>query len=344
MQEERELVAHEVGRARRPGLGVGPVEGHDTCPAGEVLSPAVGGAVVEAVTTPEVVGLPGRDAVLDHVGGHGGIVANGERDELFLAAAAHELDEVAAGEPVLRDVQRHGRLPRTTHRAEAVGDRRQLGRRRHEVRLVDQPPAQTLVVAHAVHLGLYRGRSGVDEQRDVVAADRADLAGETFECVVRLHVVTDPIESAPPGVLRNQPRGGRHDHPARQLGVHDRGLRGGPMASGVGGHADPSHPGPAGGCPRQARRRQRPKAAGIRGGSAGGAASNLRAARSRSRRPEGAAARPECSEALSIPEFGEFGAGAATPYDSGVTWARSLPGPLRRPLSRLVRATWGDRR
>ncbi len=98
------------------------------------------------------------------------IVANGERHELLLAAASHELDEVAAGEPVLRDVQRHGRLPRTTHRAEAVGDRRRLGggRRRSRSASTSRPP-KTLVVAHPVHLGLHRGRRGVDEQRDVVA-------------------------------------------------------------------------------------------------------------------------------------------------------------------------------
>jgi acetyltransferase-like isoleucine patch superfamily enzyme len=35
-----------------------------------------------------------------------------------------------------------------------------------------------------------------------------------------------------------------------------------------------------------------------------------------------------------------LGAVRATPYHSGVTWVRSIPGPLRRPLSRLVRATW----
>ena len=32
--------------------------------------------------------------------------------------------------------------------------------------------------------------------------------------------------------------------------------------------------------------------------------------------------------------------GAGTTYHSGVSWARSLPGPLRRPLSRLVHAAW----
>jgi acetyltransferase-like isoleucine patch superfamily enzyme len=35
-----------------------------------------------------------------------------------------------------------------------------------------------------------------------------------------------------------------------------------------------------------------------------------------------------------------FRKSAGTPYHSGVTWARSLPGPLRRSLSRLVRASW----
>ncbi len=32
--------------------------------------------------------------------------------------------------------------------------------------------------------------------------------------------------------------------------------------------------------------------------------------------------------------------GAGTTYHSGVSWARYLPGPLRRPLARLVHAAW----
>ncbi len=136
VEQQRQLVADEVGCARRPGLGVGTVEGDGPGAVGEGGPTAPVGPVVEAVAAPEVVGLPGGDAVLEHVGRHGRVVADGEGDELLLAAVTDELQQVAAGQPVLRDVEHEGGRPRARHRADAGRDhRRGLDRGRDEVGL-----------------------------------------------------------------------------------------------------------------------------------------------------------------------------------------------------------------
>ena len=84
-------------------------------------------------------------------------------------------------------------------------DRRRLRTGLHHVALPDQPTAQALVVAHPIGLDLHRLRRRVDEQRDVVAGDRADLAGEALERVVGLDVGADPVERAGLGVLGDEP-------------------------------------------------------------------------------------------------------------------------------------------
>ena len=197
-----------------------------------------GPSVVEAVVAPQVVGLPRRDAVLNHVGRHGGVVADGERHELLLTPAAHQLEQVAAREPVLGDADRHGGLPRAADRARAGGDHRSgLGTRRDEVALPGEAATEALVVAHPVRLHLHGPRPRVDEQGHVVAGDRADLAGEPLERVVGLDEVADPVERARLGVLGDEPGCGRHHDAARELGVDDRGERHGRVASGARRHA-----------------------------------------------------------------------------------------------------------
>ena len=223
VHEQRQLVAHEVRRARGPRLRIGAVEGHDAGPVGEALPARSGPSVVEAVAAPQVVGLPRRDAVLNDVGRHGGVVADGEGHELLLTPAAHQLEQVAAREPVLGDADRHGGLPRAGHRARAGGDDgRRLRPRRDEVALPGQAPTEALVVAHPVRLHLHGPRPGVDEEGHVVAGDRADLAGEPLERVVGLDEVADPVERARLRVLGDEPRCGRHDDAARQRRVDDR--------------------------------------------------------------------------------------------------------------------------
>ena len=64
------------------------------------------------------------------------------------------------------------------------------------VALPDQPATEALVVAHPIGLNLHRLCRRVHEQRDVVALDRADLAGEALERVVGLDVRADPVERA----------------------------------------------------------------------------------------------------------------------------------------------------
>ena len=223
MEQQGQLVADEVRRARRPGLGVGAVERDDTGPVGEVLAPGGRLPVVQAVVAPQVVGLPGGDAVLQHVGRGRGVVADRERHELLLAPAADELEEVTAREPLLRDADRRGGRPRAGDGGGAGRDHRGgLGPGGDEVALPEEPAAQSLVVAHAVRLHLHGACSGVDEEGDVVTRHRAHLAGEPLECVVGLDEVADPVERAGLGVLGDQPRRGRHHDSARQLGVDHR--------------------------------------------------------------------------------------------------------------------------
>ena len=224
VEQQRQFVADEVGGARRPGLRVGTVERHGPGAVGEERPPFAVGPVVEAVAAPEVVGLPGGDAVLEHVGRHGGVVADGERNELLLAAVTDELQEVATGQPIRRDVEREGGRPRAGHRADAGRDHgRGLDLGREEIRLHDEAAAEALVEAHPVGLHLDGVGGGVDEQGHVVAGHRADLAGEALERVLGLVVVADPIQRARLRVLGDQPGCRRHDDAAGQLRVHDGG-------------------------------------------------------------------------------------------------------------------------
>ena len=65
------------------------------------------------------------------------------------------------------------------------------------------------------------------------------------------------------------------------------------------------------------------------------------AARGRSHRPVGGAARTKFTSAPSArPGRADDEGVGDTTYHSCVSWARSLPAPLRRPLSRLVHAAW----
>ncbi len=65
-------------------------------------------------------------------------------------------------------------------------------------------------------------------------------------------------------------------------------------------------------------------------------------ARARGHRPVGGAARDESLPKPPVADWrGTRDEGVAgTTYHSCVSWARSLPAPLRRPLSRLVHAAW----
>ena len=155
VEQQWQLVADEVGRPRGPRLRVGAVEGDGAGAVGERRPPCAVGPVVEAVAAPQVVGLPGGDAVLQDVGRHGGVVADGERDELLLAAVTDQLQEVATGQPVLRDVEREGGRPRARDRADAGrDDRRGLDLGRDEVGLDDEAATEPLIEAHPVGLDL----------------------------------------------------------------------------------------------------------------------------------------------------------------------------------------------
>ena len=238
VHQQGQLVAHEVRRAGGPGLRIGAVERDDAGPVGEALPPRAGPPVVEAVVAPEVVGLPRRHAVLDHVGRHGGVVADGEGHELLLTPAAHQFQQVAAREPVLGDADGHGVIPRAADGAGAGGQHGGgLGPGRHEVALPGEPSTQTLVVAHPVRLHLHGTRPGVDEQGDVVAADRAHLAGVALERMLGLDEVADPVQGAGLGVLGDEPGCRRHDDAARELGVDDGGEGAGGVTAGARRHA-----------------------------------------------------------------------------------------------------------
>ena len=208
--EHRELVAEEVGGALRPGLWVGPVEGDGARPVGEVLPAAGLHAVVQRVAPPEVVGLPGGDAVLQHVGGRRGVVAHAQRDVLLLARVADQLQEVHARRPGLVDAQRHGGLPGARNRADGAAEEHRgcLALAADLLGAGDQPAAEALVVAHAIGLDVEGGGGGVDEQVEFVARDGADGAGVALEHVGRLDAGDHPVDGAGLGVLGDQP--GRH--------------------------------------------------------------------------------------------------------------------------------------
>ena len=273
VEQQGQLVADEVGRARSPGLGVGAIEGHGAGAVGELGPPCTVGPVVEAVAAPQVVGLPRGDAVLEHVGRHGRVVADGQRDELLLPAVADELQEVAARQPVLRDVEGQGRRPWAAHRAEpGRHDRGGLRAGREEVGLHDQATTEALVEAHPVGLHLYGAGRCVDEQRDVVTGHRAHLAGEALQRVVGLDEVADPVERPGLRVLGDQPRCRGTVTPPRRR-VHDGGRPAGPRGAG---------PGPAGAPVVVAQ-----AGAGQPGGAEGGQLQNCR--RSIGRRSGGSA-------------------------------------------------------
>ena len=230
MKEQGQLVADEVGRPRRPRLRVRAVERHGPGATGKAAPPLAVGPVVQAVAAPQVVGLPCGDAVLQDVRGLGGVVANGERDELLLAAVADELQEIAAGQPVRRDVQGESGRPRTGHRADTgCDDGRALDRGRDEVSLDDEPATEALVVTHPIGSNWTWTARAVVLTRNghVVAGNCTDLAGEALERVLGLVVVADPVQRARLGVLGDQPGGRRHGDAAGQLLVHDGEVLGG---------------------------------------------------------------------------------------------------------------------
>ncbi len=344
-EEEREFVAHEVRRAGGPGLGVGPVERDDAGAVGEVRTSGRGGAVVEAVAPVEVVGLPGGDAVHEDERRHGRVVSDGERDELLLPTVADQFQQVTPGQPLLGDADGHGGRPGAGHRAGPRGnDRRRLAARRHHVALPDQAAAEPLVVTHAIRLHLDGLGRRVDEQGYVVADHRAHLAGVALEGVVRLDEIAYPVERARPGVLGDQPGRGRDDHAARQLRVDHRRHTllfrpAGPACTRWGGFLDVllSTPAPRATpvAPNAESWRNCRRSSGRRSEGSGDAAAwePPSGGRRRTRRVY-----PDTPVQTQRP-FGSWPE-PGTPYHSGVTWARSIPGPLRRALARLVHAGW----
>ncbi len=227
--QERELVAEEVGGALPPVLRVGPVKRDDPRAVREVAAARGGGAVVEAVVRPQVVGLPGRHAVLEHVGGRAGVVADAQRDVLLggvglTGPVAHQLEQVVAGRPGLGHLDRGARAPPALDHVHPGGERG-LGLRcgLDAVGPRDQPASEPLVVAHPVGLDVERRRRRIDEDDDVVARLGAHLAGVALDGVRGLDARHHPVEGARPGVLLDEPLGPRDDDAARQLLVDDLG-------------------------------------------------------------------------------------------------------------------------
>ena len=251
-------------------------------------------------------------------------------------------EQVAARRPVLRDAERHGGRPRTGHRADAGGDDRgRLRLGRHEVGLHDEPATEALVVAHAVRLDLDRVGRGVDEQRrrrrpaprsTWLAKPSSAWSGWTW-LQIQLSVPGLAFSAISHGAVGTMTPLGQPgvDHGRRILRR---------VAAGPGRHAPAfgacCSARVAGGDPGGTERGELQELAAV-----DGAASWERRA-GRSRRPGGGAAREQVypSHPRTPPmQAGRVGRGGA-PTHSGVTWARSLPGPLRRALSRLVHAAW----
>jgi len=146
---------------------------------------------------------------------------------------------------------------------------------------------EALVEAHPVRLHLHGLGGGIDEQSHIVARHRADLAGEALERVLGLDVVADPI-SVPGFASRRSARVPSARSPRwaawrrrRREAVFD-------VAPGPGWHALLGVPLAPGEWPLRTRRHR----ARIVGGTGDGRwGARTEAARARSRRPVGGAAR-----------------------------------------------------
>ena len=175
--EQREFVAEKVGGPLGPGLGVGTVKRDNAGPVLEIASTARLFAVVEGVFAPQVVGLPCGHAVLEHEGGGGGIVADGQRHVLLLAPLTLEFQEVISRRPRTVHIECEGRIPLTRHRVHTGAYRGgRLGFAGHRIGLENQPTAETLVVAHPKGLQGHGLRRGVDEHGDLITGYSAHLA------------------------------------------------------------------------------------------------------------------------------------------------------------------------
>ncbi len=260
--DDRELVADEVGRPTGPVVVVGAVERDDPGPVRVVAPGGVMGeaeglvavAVVEAVATPPVVGLPGGHALLDHEGRPGGVVPNAQGDELLLAGGADQLQQVRPRRPALVDGHVQGRGPLALDGVDEHGQgRRGLTDPDHLGRLPHQPAPDAPVVPHAVRLDMERGGPGAHEQGDGLSCGGAHLAGVALDVPGGLGR-GDPPQVTGLGVLGHDGlRGGQWDAVSRagdRLGAPDRddGLaRGQP---GVGRRVGRTHTGPQRGAGR----------------------------------------------------------------------------------------------
>ena len=221
--------------------------------------------------------------------------------------------------------------------------RGRLGAGRHEVGLHDQAAAEALVVAHPVRLSLHGAGRGVDEERDVVAVHGADLAGEPFERRGRAGRGCRSSRGCR-GLLFsaiNQGAVGTTTPLGSVVCCTDRVL-GRPCDGGRARAASSSCASSAGAGRLPRRRRRARRAAGI-GGGRSGAASPAADGGVASAPPSGGracTARAYRSTSHVTWAQARHGPVRGTTYHSVVSWARSLPAVLRRPLSRFVHAAW----
>ena len=145
------------------------------------------------------------------------------------------------------------------------------------------------------------------------------------------------------GVLGDQPGRGRHGDAAGQLLVDDGAWRSSRVPRGPGGDALRRWRRRSSRAGTGERRRRRARRAAGTGGGRWGARPSDGGRVGATIRWEGLHGRVYPAAPVATMFGPDDGGVHGTTYHSCVSWARSLPAPLRRPLSRLVHAAWEAR-
>ncbi len=181
----RDLLAeHEVLGA---GIETHAVAGRDRTVVADLVGAAVrfaGGAAVQAVAAPAVVGVPGGVARLEHDVVQGTVVAHDEGNVVLAGDAVlpDEVRDVDARDGGRRDRPRRGDAPvsRIDQSDGGVDDRRRLDRRGLLER-GDQARAESAVIPQPIDVDpVTRGRR-VDLERNHLPAIDADVGRESFD-------------------------------------------------------------------------------------------------------------------------------------------------------------------
>ncbi len=190
VDQEQEGALEVVGPVqadRQRAVGVGP-----------------GGALVQVVAAPGVVGLPGGDRVLDHDLARRAGRAHGQRHVALGARVGVQPEQVGAVRPACGR-HRQRRAPVGVHGAgRLVQPGRALPAAAHRAGLPDLAGQVTAVPAHPEGPDPELARGGRDVQADRLAGQHAGLAGVAEDGVRGAQRADPPAGVAGPRVLRHR--------------------------------------------------------------------------------------------------------------------------------------------